>query len=120
MDHADGATQLFLGGEFKEETKTVLITGSSVVDAPALESTQKETDTRIILYTLYSVQNDWVERVVIHANDTYIITMCFHYGATYLRNLPELWVRTAENTYLPIHEMVLALGASVCRAMPFI
>ena len=40
--------------------------------------------------------------------------------ATYLSDLPELWVRTAQNAYLPIHDMVVALGHSQCCAMPFV
>ena len=39
------------------------------IDVPALESTQQEADTRIILHTLYSVQNDNVDRVVINVSD---------------------------------------------------
>ncbi|KAF3852347.1 hypothetical protein F7725_005702 [Dissostichus mawsoni] len=31
-----------------------------------------------------------------------------------------MWVRTGQNAYLPIHEMVVALGPSQCCAMPFI
>lgn len=37
---------------------------------PTLASTQQEADTRIILPTLCSVQNEGVDRVGIHANDT--------------------------------------------------
>ena len=90
------------------------------MDVPALESTQQEADTRIILHTLYSVKNEGVDRVVIHANDTDIINLCLYYGATYLSDLPELWVRTAQNAYLPIYETVVALGHSQCCAMPFV
>lgn len=115
-----GLTRIYLGGGFKEETKTVVLADGSVRDVPALESTQKEADTRIILHTLYSVQNEGVGRVVIHANDTEIIVMCLYYGSTYLSTLPELWVKTTENAYLPIHEMVAALGPSLCCAMPFV
>ena len=71
-----GPTQLYLGDGFKEETKSVMLSGGSVADVPALESTQQEADTRVIVHTLYSVQNEGVERVVIHANDTDIITTC--------------------------------------------
>ncbi len=87
------------------------------MDVPALESTQQEADTRIILHTLYSVQNEGVDRVVIHASDTDIITMCLHCGATYLSDLPELSVRAAQNADLPIHEMVVAVGPSRCCAL---
>lgn len=57
---------------------------------------------RMILHTLHIVQNDGVERVVIHANDTDITNMCPHYGAIHQRNLPELLVKKAQNTYLPM------------------
>ena len=71
-----------LGGGFKEETKSVVLTEGSVTSVPALESTQQEADTRIILHTLYSVQNEGVDRVVTHANDTDVIAMFLYYGAT--------------------------------------
>ncbi|KAM3603902.1 uncharacterized protein V6R79_003817 [Siganus canaliculatus] len=86
-----GSTHLYLGGGFKEETKSVVLTEGSVMHVPALESTQQEADTRIILHTLYSVQNEGVDRVVIHVNDTDVIVMCLYYGATHLSSLTELW-----------------------------
>lgn len=67
-----------------------VVTQGSSMDVPALEFTQKKADTRIILHTIYSVQNERVERVIIHANDTDIIFMCLYYGATDLSDLPEL------------------------------
>lgn len=88
-----GPTHLYLGGGFKEETKSMVLTEGSVMDVSALESTQQEDTTRIILHILYSVQNEGVDRVVIHANDIDIIIMCLYYGATHLSDLPELWVR---------------------------
>ena len=115
-----GRTHLYLSGGFKEETKSVVIKEGSVVDVPALESTQHEADTRIILHTIYSVQSDMVDRVVIHANDTGVIIMCLYHAATHLQDLPELWVRTEQSAYLPIHDMVSELGLAQCRALPFI
>ena len=120
LKSALGPTHLYLGGGFKEETRSVVIKEGSIEDVPALESTQQEADTRIILHTLYSVQNDNVDRVIIYVNDTDIIIMCLYYAATHLRGLPELWVRTEKNVYLPVHQMVSALGLSQCRSMPFI
>ena len=73
-----------------------------------------------MLHVIYSVQNDGVDRVVIHGNDTDIIVICVYYAASILEDLPELWVRTAAETYLPIHQMAMALGPSKCRALPFI
>lgn len=86
---------------------------------PALESTRQEADTRIILHTLYSVQNECVDRVVIHASDTNI-TMCLYYGAKHLSKLPELWMRTAQNAYPPIHEMAVAPRPSQCCNIAFV
>ena len=40
-----------LGGGFKDETKSVLITAGIVTDVAALESTQLEADTRVILHS---------------------------------------------------------------------
>ncbi len=88
LEPAIGSTCLYLGGGFKEETKSVLITDGSVTDVPELESTQQEADTRVILNSLFSVQNDGVD----------IIITCVYYAATLLKDLPELWVRTTRET----------------------
>ena len=120
LKSALGTTHLYLSGGFKEETRSVVIKEGCVVDVPALESTQQEADTRVILHTIYSVQAHKVDRVVIHANDTDIIIMCIYHAATHLLDLPELWVRTEQDAYLPIHHMVSALGLAQCRALPFI
>lgn len=84
------------------------------------ESTHQEADTRVILHSVYSVQNEGVERVIIHANDTDVIITCVYYAATLLRDLPELWVRTARDSYLPIHEIAAVLDPAKSRALPFI
>ena len=93
-----GSTRLYLGGGFQEETQSVLInTDGSVTDIAELESTQQEADTRVILHSMYSVHNEGVDRVVIYANDTDIIVSCVYYAATLLKELPEMWVRTAQS-----------------------
>jgi len=75
----------------------------------SVESTQQEVDTRVILHSVYSVQHEGVDRVIIRANDIDIIVACIYYAATLLRDLPEMWVRTAQSSYLPIHEITSAL-----------
>lgn len=120
LNPALGSTCLYLGGGFNEETKSMLITEGSATDIAALESTQQEADTRVMLHAIYSVHNEGVDRVVIHGNDTDIIVICLYYAASILEYLPELWVRTAAETYLPIHQMAKALGPSKCRTLPFI
>ena len=59
-----------LGGGFKDETKSVLVTAGIVTDVAALESTQQEADTRVILHSIHSVQKEDVEGIIIHTNDT--------------------------------------------------
>lgn len=120
MEPSMGSTRLYLGGGFNEETKSVLITDGTVTDVADLESTHQEADTRVILHSVYSVQNEGVERVIIHANDTDVIITCVYYAATLLRDLPELWVRTARDSYLPIHEIAAVLDPAKSRALPFI
>ena len=68
-------TRLLLGGGFKDETKSVLLTEDAITDVSNLESTQTKADTRVILHTVYSVKNEGMERVIIHANDTDIIVI---------------------------------------------
>ena len=46
------STRLYLGGDFKDETKGVLITAGTVTDGAALASTRQEADTRIILHSI--------------------------------------------------------------------
>ena len=58
-----------LGGGFKDETKSVLVTAGIVTDVAALESTQQEADTRVILHSIHSVQKEDVEGIIIHTND---------------------------------------------------
>ena len=91
-----------------------------VTNMSDLEATQQEADTRVILHTIYSVKNKDVDRIIIHANDTDVIVMCVYYACTLLSNLSELWVRTAPDNYLPIHEMCAARGPARCRALPFL
>ena len=40
----------YLGGDFKEESKSILATQGSVTDVSDFESTQLEADTRVILH----------------------------------------------------------------------
>ena len=50
-----------LGGGFKDETKSVLVTAGIVTYVAALESTQQEADTRVLLHSIYSLQKEDVE-----------------------------------------------------------
>ena len=92
-------------------------------DVAALESTQQEADTRVILHSIHSVQKEDVEQIIIHTNDTDTVGIsCMYYASTLLRDLSELsmWVRTARGSYLPIHGIAAAVGPSTSHALPFI
>jgi hypothetical protein len=91
-------------------TKMVLLTDGYIQDVADLKSTQEEADTRLILNTMYSVQNKNIDHVIIHSSDTDVVVMVVHYAGTLLTDLPELWVRTSRKNDLPIHEIVSALG----------
>lgn len=93
LEPALDPAHLYLGGGFKEEMKSMVLTEGSVMDIPALESTRQEVGTWIIFHTIYIVQNGGFDRVVIHASETDIGTMCLYYGAVHLSELPELWLR---------------------------
>ena len=90
-----------------------------MTDVAALESIQQEADTRVVLHSIYSVQNEDIERIIIHANDTDFVVICVYYASTLLRDLPER-DSSARDSYLPIHEIAAALGPASCRALPFI
>ena len=49
-----------------------------------------------------------------------IFILCHFYAATHLRCLRELWVRTEQNAYLHVHQMISALGLAQCCALHFI
>ena len=115
-----GNVKLYLGGGFREETRSVVITREFVEQVPELESTQTEADTRIILHSIFAFKSENVSNVVIHAVDTDVVVICIYYAATLLKELPGLWVRTEKGVFLPIHLMASALGVDTCRALPFL
>ena len=115
-----GSTCLYLGGGFKNVTESVVVSKGTVNEVAELQFTQNEADTRIILHSIYSFQKEGSERVVIYANDTDAIFSCVYYTSTLLKELPEMWVRTTQSSYLSIHQMASSLGPAQCRSLPFI
>ena len=115
-----GDVKLYLGGGFKDETKSIVITRQSIARVPELESTQSEADTRVILHSIFAYKSENVKNIVIHAVDTDVVVLCIYYAATQLQGLTGLWVRSEKDVFLPIHLMASALGVDKCRALPFI
>ena len=74
----------------------------------------------MILHALHSVQHDGVKRVIVHANDTDVIVICIYYVCKIQDQLPEVWVRSRPDSYLPIHLISQSLSETICLAFPFI
>ena len=110
-----------MGGGFREETKSVLLTNGLVSSVPQLELTQEEADTRIILHAIYSVKEEKAERIIVHSSDTDVFVLCIYYFSTSLQDLPELWIRTDPDNYLPVHEKAKSHLVSVeyCHLFTF-
>ncbi|KAK3888060.1 hypothetical protein Pcinc_007850 [Petrolisthes cinctipes] len=116
-----GSTCLYLGGGLKNVTESVVVSKGTVSEVAELQqSTQNEADTMILLHSIYSFQKERTERVVIYANDTDVIVSCVYYTSTLLKELPEMWVRTTQSSYLSIHQMASSFGPAQCRSLPFI
>ena len=112
-----------LGGGFKDETEGVLVTTGIVADVAALESTQQEADTRVILHSIYSVQNEDVERIITHANDTDTVVRA--YMCVLRFNVADRFVGTGFAPHetaicLPIHAIAAARRPASSLALPFI
>ena len=84
----------------------------------ASESTQEEANTRVILHSVYSFQNEGVEQVITHGNDTDTIRV--YYASTLLRHLQELWIQTAHKDYIAINRTAYTLGSELYQELPFI
>ena len=115
-----GTKSLILGGGFESIDTTVMIRNGQTFPIAELESTQPEADTRIILHAIYCAQKQGMDCIIIMSNDTDVIVMLIYYGNTLLKCVPELWINSALDTYLPIHEIVNSLGPQQCRVLPFI
>ena len=101
---------------YLDEAKSVLRTDGWCADVPELQSTQEDADTRLILHALHSVQHDGVKQVIVHANDTDVIVICIYDACKMQNQLPEVWVRSGPDSYLPIHLIAQSLGETICLA----
>ena len=77
-------------------------------------SLHKEGDARIMAHLWYSVEQLGCTRTVVHATDTDIIILSMYYYCC-LASLPELWVQTKPDRFLPIHELVASLNGKYMK-----
>ena len=79
---------------FLDEAKSVLLTDGWCADVPALQLTQEEADTRLILHVLYSVQHDEVKRLVSMPMIQIWSSLEYSIACKMQVLLPEVWVRS--------------------------
>ena len=102
--------------------KSVKLSEGCVSPVTELQSKHEEADNRLLLHSVYATQVEGVKRIVIYANDTDVVVMAVYYYKTKLQELglEELWMKTQQDSYLPIHQIATALDADLCRALPLI
>ena len=72
-----------------------------------LWSSQREVEARVMPHSMHRVQNVDMDQVITHANDTDVIVMRVYFAATLLKDLPELWIRTAQESFLRFVRLLL-------------
>ncbi|KAG1668553.1 Protein smg8 [Nymphon striatum] len=114
--------KLFLSGGFRDIHKSVMLTNGNESPVTELQSTHEEADTRLLLHSIYATQVEGVKRIVMYANDTDVIVLAVYYYKTKLKKLglDEFWMKTQQDSYLPIHKIANTLDADLCRALPLI
>ncbi|KAG1656369.1 hypothetical protein GQR58_023997 [Nymphon striatum] len=105
--------KLFLSGGFRDIHKSVLLTNGNESPVTELQSTHEEADTRLLLHSIYATQVEGVKRIVMYANDTDVIVLAVYYYKTKLKKLvlDEFWMKTQQDSYLPIHKIANTLDA---------
>lgn len=108
---------MILGGGFRNGKDCKLITRGHVAQLPSLESDHEEADTRLLLHAHHASSDH--PQVIVQSPDTDVAVICVHmYSAMTCR---KLWFRTGvknKRRYIPIHDIVLAIGPELCKALP--
>ena len=108
---------MILGGGYKNGRECRLITRGHAVQRPSLESDHEEADTRLLLHAHHASSDH--AQVIVQSPDTYVAVICVHMYGTIM--CPKLWFRTGvknRRSYIPIHDIVSAIGPELCRALP--
>ena len=82
-----------------------------------LESDHEEADTRLLLHAHHaSTDHPWVD---VQSPDTDVAVLCAHIRKA--MTCEQLWFHTGVKNrccYIPIHEIVSAIGPDICKALP--
>ena len=114
--------KLFLSGGFHDVSKSVVLSEGCISPVTELQSKHEEADTRLLLHSIYATQLEGVKWIVIYVNGTDVVVMAIYYFKNKLQDLglEELWMKTQQYSYLPIHQIAAALDVVLCRALPLI
>ena len=107
--------KLFIGGGFKERSRSVMVTNCKVQKVPQLQSEQEEADTRIILHVQYAAITG-SKRIIVRASDIDVVTLCIHYFSK-IKGISELWIWKSESEFIPVHQIVSAMGPKSVNTM---
>ena len=102
------------GGSYKNGTECILITRRHAVQLPSLESDHEETDMRLLLYA-HLAPSDHAQ-VTVQSPDTDVVVICVHMYSTIM--CPKLWFRAGVRRYIPINDIVSAIGPYLCKILP--
>lgn len=106
------------GFEGREEVRSLTHEMGNVL-VPELFSVHEEADTRLFIHVAACVMNG-CSRVIIRASDTDIAVIgLYMYQRLFNIGLRELYIQTREY-FIPLHEIVEALGPNDCKMMPFL
>ena len=91
---------------------------NGVEPIPALSCKHEEADTRVLIHTVYNIEQEHSDRIVIYAQDTDVIVMAVYYSA----NWPdiEIFVKRQADQFIPVHEISQKLGADDCKLQPIL
>ena len=101
--------------------KSFKLVDDIVIGIPGLNERVEEADMRLVIHVLHAAKEGH-KRVTILSQDTDVLIMCL-YNWTHLSShgLEELWVTAGigdSHRFIPVHELAVQLGESLCKVLP--
>jgi hypothetical protein len=115
--HLSSSEKVVLAGKFRDGSKTVLLTQSSVAVEHNLRSDHEEADTRLLLHAKHAANTH--PRIVIQSPDTDVAVLSIAHFEDF--SCQELWFKTGvkdRQRYIPIHDIHLSFGRLVSKCLP--
>ena len=105
--------------EFITDGSNVLSTTVNQIDTSISPCSHEETDRRLLLHVVHAAYCGFT-KVTVRSADTDVVVIAI--ACMQQLDLPELWIwfGTGKHIrYLPLHDIVTALGPDRCMALPF-